>query len=146
MENITLKGHGYFERRKKDGTVIEKWESDNLIVSTGKERVAKLLNGVEATYFNTIAVGVGTEVAVVGDTALEVETKRALASLSYEASNKAVLEYTFTWGSAEAYNITEAGVFDNETADGTMLDRFVFASKAVDIDTDLYVKITITIA
>ena len=143
---IVLKGHGYFELRKKDGTVIDKWEKDNLVVSSGKERVAKLLNNISSTYFNAIAVGTGITDPVIGDTALEVEVKRLSATLAYEASNKATFEKTFTWTSAEAYNITEAGIFDDESAGGTMLDRFVFSAKAVDWDTDLYVKITITVA
>lgn len=143
---ITLKGHGYFELRKKDGTVVDKWEKDNLVVSTGKERVARLIGGLSAVFFNGIAIGTGTTAAVIGDTELETEIKRATATIAYEASNKCTFEHTFTFTSAEAYNITEAGLFDDDSAGGTMLDRFVFAAKAVDWDTDLYVKVTITVS
>ena len=146
MDRIMLKGHGYFELRKKDGTVKEAWECDNLIVTTGKVQVAKLLNGVDATYFDTIAIGTGetADEVVVGDTALKTEVARSLASLSYEATAKAVFEYTFSFISAEAYAITEAGILNSQSAGGDMLDRFVFSAKNVDADTDLYVKITIT--
>ena len=146
MDKIMLKGHGYFERRKKDGTKIDSWETDNLIVTTGKVQVAKLLNGVDATYFDTIAIGEGEsgDEVVVGDTTLVSEVERALASLSYEATAKAVFEKTFSFISAEAYAITEAGVLNSQSAGGDMLDRFVFSAKNVDADTDLYVKITIT--
>ena len=145
-ESLKLKGHGYFELRRKDGTVKEAWECDNLIVTTGKVQVAKLLNGVDATYFDTIAIGEGEsgDEAVVGDTALVAEVERALASLSYEATAKAVFEKTFEFISGEAYEITEAGVFNSQSAGGDMLDRFVFSAKSVDADTNLYVKITIT--
>jgi len=143
---IVLKGHGYFERRTKDGTKIDSWETDNLIVTSGKVQVAKLLNGVDATYFDSIAIGEGEtgDSVVVGDTTLKTEVARALASLSYEATAKAVFEHTFTFGTAEVYAITEAGIFNSQSAGGDMLDRFVFAEKNVNIDTDLYVKITIT--
>ena len=145
-ESLKLKGHGYFERRKKDGSKIDSWETDNLIVTTGKVQVAKLLNGVDATYFDTIAIGEGEsgDEVVVGDTALVAEVTRALADLSYEATAKAVFEKTFSFISAEAYAITEAGVLNSQSAGGDMLDRFVFSAKNVDADTDLYVKITIT--
>jgi hypothetical protein len=143
---IVLKGHGEFELRKHDGTVIDKWEADNLVVTTGKERVAKLINNISSTYFRAIAVGTGITDPVIGNTALEVEVKRLSATLTYEASNKAIFEQTFTWTSAEAFNITEAGIFDQATIGGVMLDRFVFSAKAVDWDTDLYVKITVTVA
>lgn len=146
MDKLILKGHGYFEIRKKDGTVIDKWETDNTIVTTGKVQVAKLLNGVDATYFNTIAIGEGEtgDAVVIGDTALKTEVARALASLSYLATAKAVFEHTFSFGTAESYAITEAGIFNDQSAGGDMLDRFVFVAKNVDVATDLYVKITVT--
>jgi len=145
---ICLQGHGYFERRRKDGTVIDSWETNNTIVTTGMVQVAKLLNGVDATYFDTIAIGEGEtgDVVIIGDTTLKTEVARALATLTYLASAKAVFEHTFGFGSAESYSIVEAGVFNSQSAGGDMLDRFVFSAKEVDIDTDLYVKITITVS
>jgi len=142
---LKLKGHGYFERRKKDGTKIDSWECDNLIVTMGLVEVAKLLNGVSLNYFNTIAVGEGVTVPAIGQEALVSESKRALATLTYEATGKAIFEKTFDFGTAESYAITEAGVFNDTSAGGDMLDRFTFTAKNVDIDTDLYVKITIQI-
>ena len=148
-ERICLKGHGYFERRKKDGTVIEKWETDNTVVTAGKVIVSKLLNGVDTpSFFNAIAIGEGEsgDVVVVGDTALKSEVARESATPSYEATAKAVFEHTFNFDTAEEYAITEAGIFDSESAGGNMLDRFVFTAKNVDADTDLYAKITITVS
>jgi hypothetical protein len=145
---IILSGHGYFERRKKDGTKIDSWEIHNLIVTTGKVEVSKLINGIDIVPFDTIAIGEGetADVVVVEDTILKSEVARSVASLSYEATAKAVFEYTFTFGTGESYTITEAGIFNNQSAGGDMLDRFIFAGKSVDIDTELYCKITITIS
>lgn len=145
-ESLKLSGHGYFERRTKDGKKIDSWEVNNLIVTAGKVQVAKLLNGVDTVYFDTIAIGEGEsgDAVVVGDTALKSEVVRALATLTYEATAKAVFEKTFEFASAESYAITEAGIFNSQSAGGDMLDRFVFSAKNVDIDTDLYVKITVT--
>jgi len=145
-DKITLKGHGYFELRRKDGTVVDRWECSNTIVSTGKERTAKLLNGISVVSFDTIAIGTGDTTPLIGDTALEVEVARAVASLAYEASNKATFTHTFIFYSAEAWAITEAGVFTSESGGGTMLDRFTFEAKNVEAGTDLYCKITITVA
>lgn len=148
---IVLKGHGYFERRKKDGSKIDSWECENLIVTMGKVEIAKLLNNVGSpVYFKAIAVGEGTSTpVVVGEVALGDEVKRSVnAILTYEATGKAVFEYTFDFGTAESYAITEAGIFNDETpSSGDMLDRFVWTpAKDVDVDTDLYVKITITVS
>jgi hypothetical protein len=146
-EFLKLKGSAVIETRTKEGAVIDREEIKNLIVNAGKEVVAKLLNGVSSTYFRAIAIGTGTTGATTGDTTLETEVTRALASLAYEASYKATFEKTFEFGSGESYSITEAGVFDSATASGsTMLDRLTFTAKSVDSDTDLYVKITVTVA
>jgi hypothetical protein len=147
-ERICLKGHGYFERRKKDGTKIDSWETDNMIVTSGKVQVAKLINGIDTVPFDSIAIGEGetADAVVVGDTALKTEVARSLATLTYEATAKAVFEHTFTFGTAEAYAITEAGIFNSQSAGGDMLDRFVFSAKNVDVDTEIYVKITITVS
>ena len=143
-ESMKLKGHGYFERRKKDGTKIDSWECDNLIVTVGKVFAVKLLSGQETDYFNTIAIGEGTDEPAVGQEALGSEVKREVADISYEATAKVVFEKTFDFGSGEEYDITEAGLFNNSSAGGVMLDRFKFTAKSVDLDTDLYCKITIT--
>lgn len=148
MEDILkLKGDVVIERRRKDGSVIDRQELKNLVVNAGKERVAKMLNGVESTYFRAIAIGTGTTSPLGVDTTLESEVTRATASLSYLADYKAIFEHTFEFGSGESYAITEAGVFDSATVSGsTMLDRFTFSAKNVDADTDLYVKVTITVS
>lgn len=149
-DGIKLKGNVVLELRKKDGTVIEHEELKNLIVTTGKSRVRDLIGegiGTGLTGFNSIAIGTGTNAVVIGDTTLQTEVERALASVSAVSTDKVVFEKTFDFGTGDSYAITEAGVFDSDTETGsTMLDRFVFSAKNVDVDTDLYVKITITIA
>jgi ribosomal protein S17 len=145
-DKLMLRGNAIIERRKKDGTVIDREIIKNLIVNVGKERVAKLINKISATGFDAIAIGTGTNSAQASDTTLQTETTRASATKSYVANYKAVFEKTFEFGSGEDYDITEAGIFDSAVASGsTMLDRFTFTAKSVDADTDLYVKITITV-
>lgn len=151
-ERLKLRGNVIIERRTKDGKVIDREELKNLIVNVGKERVAKLLTqGVGGTAFGYIAIGEsgsGDSVAV-GDTALVSEVTRAQADDgggNYEADYKAIWEKTFTFGSGESYSIKEAGISDSASESGqTLLDRFVFTAKEVDADTDLYVKVTVTV-
>ena len=149
-EGFKLRGDVVLELRK-DGKVIEREELKNLIVNTGKERVAKLLSqGVGGTAFGYLAIGTGTTSPTTSDTGLETEVSRGIADNSggsYEANYKAVFEKTFTFSSGESYNITEAALSDSASASGeTILDRFTFAAKSVDADTDLFVKVTITVS
>ena len=144
---IVLKGKAILELRR-NGKVIEREEVNNLVVNAGKERVAKLLGAIGGVgAFSHLAIGTGTTSATATDTALETEIERQSATIAYEADYKATFEYTFTFGSGESYAITEAGITDSATESGsTFLDRFVFSAKNVDSDTDLYLKVTITVA
>ena len=151
-EGFKLKGDVIIETRR-DGKVIEREELKNLIVNVGKERVAKLLaQGVGGTAFGYIAIGESSsgDSASATDTALVSEVTRGQADNSggdYEADYKAIFEKTFTFDSGESYEIAEAGVSDSASASGEcLLDRFVFSAKSVDSDTDLYIKITITVS
>jgi hypothetical protein len=149
-DRILFKGDVIIERRRKDGSVIDKEELKNLVVNSGLEHIARWLAG-ETGYgdFPYIAIGLsGSGDAVdATDTELVSEVTRASATRNYVANYKCTFEKTFTFGSGEAYDIKEAGLFDGATPSGsTMFDRFVFSTKSVDADTDLYVKITITVA
>ena len=146
-DKLMLKGDVVLELRKKDGSVVDREELKNLIVNTGKERVARLIGNVGSGIgaFTHIAIGEGTTAPAVGDTALQTERERESATVAYEADYKCTFEKTFTFGSGVSYAITEAGLLD-QASGGTMLDRFTFSAKNVDSDTDLYVKITITVS
>ncbi len=149
-DGIKITGDVVIERRRKDGSVIDREELKNLIVNSGKERVAKLIAegvGTGLTGFSYLAIGTGVTGAQASDSSLETEVAREPATIAYEASYKATFEKTFEFATGEDANITEAGVGDSASSTGdTLLDRFTFSAKAVDPDTDLYVKITITVS
>ena len=144
MDKLKLKGI-WIIQRIRNGKVLDEEIIENTIVADGKERVAKLLNGIETTSFKYLAIGTGTTSPTTSDTSLESEDQRALASTSYESAGKSVLEKTFSFTSSKT--ITEAGSFDSGTVSGsTMLNRATFTGKAVDATTSLYVKCTITLS
>jgi len=146
-DSFKLLGDVVIERRTRDGQTIDKEELKNLIVNVGKERVARLIcgDGSGIGAFTHIAIGEGSTAANASDTTLETERAREAATAAYEANYKATFEKTFTFGSGISYSITEAGILD-EAVGGIMLDRFVFSAKEVDSDTDLYIKVTITVS
>ena len=129
------------------GEVIDIEKKCNTIVNNGLERVAKLINGESSTYYRALAIGTGTTGTTNSDTSLETEYTRALATLSYEADYKAKFTKTFTFGSGVSEDITEAGIFDSDTASGSvMLARTTFSAKSVSSTIDLIVTATITVA
>jgi hypothetical protein len=145
-ENFKLKGVWELSRvNKETGEILDTEIIENIIVNTGKERVARLINGDSATYFRAIGVGTGVTGEVVGNTALETEVTRSAATLSYEASYKAKFVHTFTFGGD--YAITEAGIFDSATVSGSvMLNRATFTARNVSTVINLIATVTITVA
>ena len=125
----------------KTGETKEKEIKENMIVNTGLERLAKLINGVSTTYFDYIAVGSGNTTPAEGDTTLESELSRLQATTSYESDYKAVLERTFLFVSSQV--IREAGAFSN---DDVMLNRVTFSDKNVDENTGINIKFWITVS
>lgn len=147
-EGIVLKGEALICRKNHTtGEIIDSEIIKNLVVNTGKTRIAYRLYSNAYTAFTVIAIGEDATAAAAGNTALGSEVERQTATTAYEADYKATFEYTFSFSSGESYSIVEAGLFDSLTASGsTMLDRLTFTAKDVDVDTDLYIKITMTVA
>jgi hypothetical protein len=132
---------------KITGKILQEEDRCNLIVNDGLEKIIKLLNGIESTYFRSIAIGTGTTAVTNSDSELETEYTRELATLSYEADYKAKFVKTFTFGSGVEEDITEAGIFDSDTASGSaMLSRVTFTAKSVSADINLIITATITSA
>lgn len=129
------------------GKILDTEEICNTIVDDGLERVAKLINNVDGTYFRALAIGTGVTAEQSTDVALQTEFTRALATLSYEASFKAKFTKTFSFGSGVAEDITEAGIFDSSIESGSvMLARTTFPAKSVSSSIDLIVTATITVS
>ena len=129
------------------GEILQREEKCNTIVDDGLERVAKMLNGVSATYFRAIGIGTGVTGATTSDSTLETEYTRLTATLAYEASYKATFTKTFDFASGVSEDITEAGIFDSASVTGSsMLARTTFTAKAISADIDLIVTATITIS
>jgi hypothetical protein len=147
---IKLTGAILLETRKKDGTVIARESKKNLIVTTGKNRVADLIGivttGVQGFSHMAIGESITGDSVVVGDTELKSEVKRVIPTISLNA-NQVIFEHTFSFDTGETFGIKEAGIFDGATPTGsTMLNRVIFSEKNVDVDTDLYIKFTITVS
>lgn len=124
------------------GEILDKSEIHNAIVDDGLEHIAKLINGVSAVPFVSIAIGTDDTAVQVTDSALGAEVAKETATATYEASNKAKWSYKFVFGSGEDYTITEVGVF----AGTVMLNRALDAGKVVDADTDLTVNVVLTVS
>ena len=129
------------------GEILSIDEIKNTIIDDGLERLARLINGNNTTYFRAIAIGTDNTAVQDTDTALGSEYDRELATLTYVADNKAKFTYTFTFASGVSETIYEAGIFDSTTFTGsTMLARVVTSAKTINSDISLIVEAEITVA
>ena len=102
---------------------------NNLVVTAGKTHIKNRMKAASEAVMSHIAIGTGTNAAALGNTTLQTEVARvAFNDAPVIADGKITYETTFGVNipnSAKA--ITEAGIFNNDTA-GTMLSRAVFAA------------------
>ena len=141
--DMRLTSNVYWKAIKKDtGEVISQGEKHNLIVNSGLEYVAKLLNGLNTAPFAKLAVGTDNTPPLQGDIALGAQDSIIDATVDYEADYKAVFYGTFTFTSG--VTLQEAGLFVTDA--GVMLNRVTFTDpQNVGSGIDFYLKFTITV-
>ena len=124
QDSLKVTGDVLVEITGADGTIKDRREIKNLVVTTGKEFIAARMVGVP-TAMSHMAVGAGTAAAAAGDTALGSELGRV--TLASNSAAGAVVTYTATFPAGTGTGaVTEAGVLNAGTG-GTMLCRTVFA-------------------
>lgn len=94
----------------------------NLVVTVGREALAKLLGGARTGAVTQFGVGTGSTSTALGDTTLTGVFRNAIVSVSYPALNQ--VRFNWQLGASEAVGmaIREFGLF---FADNTMLSRYV---------------------
>jgi hypothetical protein len=123
-ELFKLTGKVHVTVTNERGEVVEQ-RAANLVVTTGKNFTASRMVGVASNVMSHMAIGEGTNAAVVGDTTLQTELARVALTAATATTN--VVTYTATFGVGVGTGaVTEAGIFNASSA-GTMLCRVVFA-------------------
>ncbi len=124
----------------------------NLTTTTGKAGVASRINGSggEAA-FTYLAIGIGTNAAAIGDTALQSEITtnggaRAAATASRTTTDTTndTARLVYTWTFSGSFAVTEAGAL-NAASVGTLLNRQVFTAVNVVSGDSLQVTVDIDV-
>jgi len=90
--------------------VVQK--TKNLVVTSGKEWVAKRMAGQDSNMTH-MAIGTGTTVAAASQTALVTELERNAMTVSGGTVSTNTIEYAATYSAGDGTGaITEAGIFD----------------------------------
>jgi len=131
--------------RHADGTE-EREEVHNLVCTAGMAKL--LLSTAGAKYLKDycyICIGTGTNAAAAGDTSLQTEVTRHIATVSNPTTASLRFEYTFAAGDGTGA-ITEGALDYAGTATGAILSRTVFDVKNKDAGSTLTYGWTITLA
>lgn len=128
-DTFRLKGHLIVEiHDAKTGKLKSRDHIDNLIVTTAKESIAKVLRGLVsggAGQISFCAVGTGTNVPALGDTTLQTELFRKQISVRNSSGPIATFQTFFNQNEAIGV-LREAGLF-GEGATSTPGSGVLFA-------------------
>ncbi len=118
----------------RNGKVIARRRTKDLMVNAGLAAIAGLINGVITNFFDYIAIGTGTTAPANTDTTLQTEIttnggQRAAATCTRTTTtitnDTAQLVVTFNF--TGTFAVTEAGVLDSASS-GTLACRQTFAA------------------
>lgn len=133
QRGLGIRGTMHAVLRRPDGSMLAV-RKDNGIVDNGFSFIANSIGNRSASgataAMGWIAVGTGTTAFAASQTALVTELVRQTASFSHTSGTKIfTLSTTFAAGVGTG-TLTEAGVFNQSSLGGTMLDRVVFSGIA----------------
>lgn len=132
MQNDGIKLRGIFRMQcveKGTGKVLFEMEDNNLVVTTGKTNMVKLLGGDAAgELVDTIGVGTSNTAAAVGDTALTGSFTKALntgGTSNVYGANSVTFGYEIETSEANGMTIWEFGLLNTS---GILIARKVLSA------------------
>jgi len=145
MVNDDIKPTGTLDvvLKKADGTVKEKHQFSNIVVTTGKEFIARRMIDDSEPFMSEMAIGDSNANLEVGNTTLENELARVTLDGSTVVSNVVTYVAEFDAGVGTGA-IVEAGIFNGES-DDIMLCRTTFPVINKEADDILTINWNVTI-
>jgi len=129
--------------KKADGTVKEKYQFKNIVVTTGKEFIARRMIDDNEPFMSEMAIGDSNANLEVGNTTLGNELARVTLDSSTVTSNVVTYIAEFDAGVGTG-GIVEAGIFNGES-DDVMLCRTTFPIINKEADDILAINWNVTI-
>jgi hypothetical protein len=145
MVNDNIKPTGTLDvvLKKADGTVKEKHRFKNIVVTTGKEFIARRMIDDAEPFMSEMAIGDSNANLEVGNTTLGNELARVTLDSSTATSNVVTYIAEFDAGVGTG-GIVEAGIFNGES-DDIMLCRTTFPIINKEADDILSINWNVTI-
>ena len=138
-ESLGLSGQVHIVLRDKYGFIREERYGPNLVVTDGKEEVARLISSASLSGddFEYIAIGDNATAEAAGQTALSSEISSAggervagYVSIQTTSVSNDTCQFVTTYNFTASFTVQESGLF-NHTSAGDMLCRQTFTALSV---------------
>jgi len=152
MDKIKISGHVVVTHYDKLGNIISKEEGHNLVVNTGLQFIAKLINGVSVLPFKFMAVGTDStgedpaQTTLIAEVTTPSNMDRIEGTCTYVISNIAKISAQFTNNSGSPITLKEAGLFNTAVTGGQMISRKIFGDKLMNINETLQIDWQLSVA
>ncbi len=148
---IIIKGWVRIIHFDKTGKILNIEEGKNMVVSSGKQYISKLINGISTQPFKFMAVGTDVtaedpvQTTLIAEVTTPTNMARKEGTATYVADYQAKLSAIFTNNSGSPITLKEAGIFDTATTGGNMLARKTFADKVIAASEAIQIDWVITV-
>ena len=131
QENLKPTGMVTVSHFNSEGTLINKFDVPNLVVTSGKQYIASRIKDTTYSAMTYMAIGTSSTAASSTDATLVSENGRVSLSATTVSTNTVTYTATFPAGTGTSTSpgIQEAGIL-NASSGGTLLCRTVFPSVA----------------
>ena len=152
MDKIKITGHVVITHYDKNMNTIEKEEGHNLVVNSGLQFIAKLINAVSVLPFKFMAVGTDStgedpaQTTLIAEVTTPSNMDRIEGTCTYVADYTAKISAQFTNNSGGNITLKEAGLFNTAVTGGQMISRKVFADKVMAVSETLQIDWSLSVA
>lgn len=141
-DNFNFTGQLHVTVFDSNGILKDERYIPNLVVTSGKTFICSRMAGTATAVMSHMAVGSGTNSAVVGDSALQTEITRV--ALTSTTPNTNTITYVGTYPAGVGTGtISEAGILNNSSG-GTLLARTTFTAVPKGAGDSMTISWTIT--
>jgi len=121
----------------RKGELVEKWESENLVVDAGRTIMAKLVGGQTGLHVSKVAFGSNGNDPAPGDTTIQNEFAKAVSDVSYPAASQVKFDFVLLESEANGLSIREFGL---KCANNTLFARRTRGGKVIDKASDFSIQ------
>lgn len=121
----------------RKGELVEKWESENLVVDAGRTIMAKLVGGQTGLHISKVAFGSNGSDPAPGDTTIQNAFTKAVSAVSYPATSQVKFDFILLESEANGLSIREFGLI---CVDNTLFARRTRGGKVIDKASDFSIQ------